>query len=283
MIALAILFLQTLWLSLFSVAFVQVLSGGYVKGAFYVHALFAYLWTTHVLKFILHTTIAGTISCWYFRINPQDRPLDVVMDSLKRCLTYYLGAICIGAFLIVPVELLAGPLHVLSTLPILSHLCHPLRVCTEKIYKHCNRYGFTHVITYGKDFRKASCDAWRSINDRGLGSIMAGDVSAMLLYPTLIGASCVTVIATLWMLTLRLDHLAPIIMLNFGVGVANLALVTEVVDAAITSVCACFAMAPSNLAETHPIIFHRFIRIAEFSIRDQSGGLQSVAQSSSRV
>ena len=62
------------------------------------------------------------------------------------------------------------------------------------------------------------------------------------------------------------------------VGFASVSLTTEVVDAVATAIMACFAEVfaqlyavadpsqdPVPLSETHPLIFHRFVRISEFS------------------
>lgn len=62
------------------------------------------------------------------------------------------------------------------------------------------------------------------------------------------------------------------------VGFASVSLTTEVVEAVATAIMACFAEVfaqlhavadpsqdPVPLSETHPLIFHRFVRISEFS------------------
>eukprot|EP00457_Paulinella_chromatophora_P006245 gb/GEZN01006263.1/.p1 GENE.gb/GEZN01006263.1/~~gb/GEZN01006263.1/.p1 ORF type:complete len:483 (-),score=44.41 gb/GEZN01006263.1/:66-1514(-) len=274
MVAGILLFIQTIWLCLFSLACVQMLTVGGLAGAFYTHALFAYLWTTYVLKFLVHSSIAGAVSHWYFRVNAADRPMDIALDCFKRSGTYYLGTICLGSFLVMPVELVAGPLYLLAGLNCrlspCSPLCKRIRGCTERIYQSCNRYAFTHVITYGKHFTVGSRDAWDNLSARGLDSIMAGNVSAILLFSAIWGGSLMGAISAIWAHHWGLENWVPMTVVSFGVGFASVALATEVVDAAITAVCACFAIAPSNLAETHPIIFHRFIRIAEFSVRENT-------------
>eukprot|EP00808_Paulinella_micropora_P027243 g16180.t1 len=151
MVAVVMLIVQTVWLSLFSLACVQVLAVGGLAITFFTHALLAYFWTTYVFKNLVHCSIAGTVSHWYFRVNPSDRPVNVALDCFKLSSTYYLGAICLGSFLVVPVEIFAGPLYLLTGLRVRGclcggALCKRLRKCTEAIYQKCNRYAFTHVI-----------------------------------------------------------------------------------------------------------------------------------------
>ncbi len=49
------------------------------------------------------------------------------------------------------------------------------------------------------------------------------------------------------------------------VAYSQMSLTAQLIEAAIASVLSCFAESPQRLRETHPILFHRFVRIAEFS------------------
>lgn len=191
-------------------------------------------------------------------------PLHSVYHSIKQSF----GSICLAALCIPPVKLLWGIMRPLSRVKqrSLTGLFERPYLWAETLYTYNNQYCFPKMIMYNMDFRSASGAVYRQFYERSVDSIVwYVKFSTLLFFPQIGGGCLLASITALWAKSAQVEHWYIISVTAFFVGYSTLALTTAVVGGVIHTVLACFAEFPQLLAETHPIIFHRFVRISEFS------------------
>jgi hypothetical protein len=66
----------------------------------YLYGLFAYLWVTLTLSYVVYWTMAGLVASWYFLNDTGYFPGCPVGHSLKRASTTSFGSACIAGFLL---------------------------------------------------------------------------------------------------------------------------------------------------------------------------------------
>jgi hypothetical protein len=146
-------------------------------------------------------------------------------------------------------------------------------------YSHFNKYAFTRIIVYGEPFVAASHATLRLFGARRVEAILLEDCTSVLL------SFCVTGVAAVCAsLAVMIDTIGGVSregllwIYAFVTAYTTASLAVEVVDAAITTLYACFAEQPDRLRDAHPLIFHRFVRISEFELLEQQRlALQRVA------
>jgi hypothetical protein len=111
-------------------------------------------------------------------------------------------------------------------------------------------------------FQRFCFSLYHQISD----SIISEDkLETILMFPA-IGAGCaIASIGGTLAYNSNMPHWAQLSAFLFWVGFVAVTVGCEVIDATSTTVFACFAEEPQRLSDTHPLIFHRFVRISEFS------------------
>eukprot|EP01006_Ploeotia_vitrea_P028424 TRINITY_DN61123_c0_g1_i1.p1 TRINITY_DN61123_c0_g1~~TRINITY_DN61123_c0_g1_i1.p1 ORF type:complete len:600 (-),score=286.35 TRINITY_DN61123_c0_g1_i1:97-1704(-) len=259
----AMLCIQTFWLLLFTIACVKSTQFEHF-GLFYLFLGFAFYWTTQVFKHILHTVVAGTISHWYFEVIPREHSRrHITLMCFKRAWTTSLGSICFGSLFIATTRLLHGTCRRLAS----WLCCANVARMTEVLYHTWSKFSFTHVVMYGKNFRRASKDTWAMFYRRGVDSIINEDIlDILLVFPAVGSGALVGTFSAVWAYAVGIQEYSYLAVVLFWVGFSSVALACEVIEACATTVFSCFAEEPQHLSDTHPLIFHRFVRISEFSL-----------------
>lgn len=275
-----VLCVQTLWSILFVVSCVQAFHLSHY-GTLYVYLFLVLCWTSQVFRQVIHCLTAGTVAHWYFRLatplptssssfsssssheEPSDaqHAWDVVWHVTKRVLRYHLGSVCFGALVVFPVSILWNLSTVMTR-------CLP-RLCAwiEALHDRFNAYGFTTMLMYGTGFSESSYRTMRAFKEHGIDAIGRSDrVGTLLLWPTL-GGSCfltsLAVIVCRWYDLADNWYLPAIVV--FWVTFYTLTSGTELMEACRTAIITCFSEEPRLLLDIHPLIYHRFVRLSEFS------------------
>jgi hypothetical protein len=65
--------------------------------------VFAYYWTSELIKAVAYTTAAGIYGTWYYCAT---KPAQAAMSSLKRSLTYSFGSLCFGSLILALLDII---------------------------------------------------------------------------------------------------------------------------------------------------------------------------------
>lgn len=77
-------------------------SSGAVTGLV-VLVVFAYYWSSELIKAVAYTSTAGVYGTWYYSAT---KPAHAAMSSLKRSLTYSFGSLCFGSLILAVLDII---------------------------------------------------------------------------------------------------------------------------------------------------------------------------------
>jgi hypothetical protein len=245
------------------------------SGAYWVFLALVLFWTSQFFKHVAHMVSAATVAYWYLKMDlasgNERAPRDLAAWGLRRALGANAGTVCYGSFFVAWVRALYVPLRAMATsgsTALRTLVGRPFRA-VEALHANLNKFGFTHVVVYGQQFRAASRESWSRFVACGVDQIIFDDkVESLLLFPCLGAGFAVASVAGVLMYMIGGEALSAnwvefsVIFFWFGFVVAGTAL--ETIEGGISAVFACFSEEPLNLAETHPLVFYRFLRISEF-------------------
>ncbi|KAG7400508.1 hypothetical protein PHYBOEH_005308 [Phytophthora boehmeriae] len=271
-----------------------------------VYLVFHFYWMSNVFKNILTIITSGTTMIWYYRnesseISPdirgdvsdhdvaaaagQDQPdasgdetsslsnMDrkVVLHYARCAMSSSFGSICIGSLLCPLAHIVWNALRwARRDESVLSRRFMSLRSeRAEHFIRTYHKYSFVHIAGYNKPYYVAAQDAWRLIEHHGVEAIVDDDLTSRIL---LLGGngwagsmSALTVSA----LAGGSNHVTFFTLAAFTLCYTTISLATQVITAVIKTLFVCFAENPGRLSQLHPLIYHRFVRLAELkSFRD---------------
>merc|ERR1711998_111332 len=133
----------------------------------------SFLFTSQVLKNMVHMTVSGAVATWYF-LHETGMPMNVTMTSFKRALTTSLGSVCLGSTLVGPCRTIVGAVDLArrSNNGLATFIASCVMGVLDKVVSYFNVYAFTQVAIYGKPFLKSGSDVWELISARGVDQIV---------------------------------------------------------------------------------------------------------------
>jgi len=142
----------------------------------------------------------------------------------------------------------------------------------EQLALYFNKYAFTQVAIYGKDFCTAGKDTWRLAKSRGIDAIInAGLIGNVLGMGTFFsGILCGGIAALATYLYLNGQNLAAqqnggfiaaSAILGLILGVSIFAIMTEVIESGVASTFVCLAEDPYALRRTQPEFFQKVAEV----------------------
>jgi hypothetical protein len=145
------------------------------------YALFSLLWINAFMIAFGQTSIAGAVGSWYFAKNEEKLRPTYVPWGVKTALTYHMGSIAFGSFIIALIQLLKYYLMYLQKqaekqhnklLSIIFGILAYAVWCMEKCAKFISKNAYIQIALCGKKFCSAAKDAFFLIF-RNAGRIMA--------------------------------------------------------------------------------------------------------------
>ncbi|EMC93522.1 hypothetical protein BAUCODRAFT_37210 [Baudoinia panamericana UAMH 10762] len=140
---------------------------------------FAMYWVSEWLKNTIHVTISGVYGAWYF--TPNNPPKGPTRGAARRALTYSFGSISLGSLLVAIINMLrqacsiaqqqeanSGNFAASCAFCILQCIIGLLDWAVQFI----NRYAFSYMALYGKNYIESAKDTWRLIKDRGIDALV---------------------------------------------------------------------------------------------------------------
>jgi len=188
----------------------------------------------------------------------------VVLHYLRGALSSSFGSICIGSLLCPLAHVVWNVLRwARRDESVLSKRIVYLRSdAAENFIRTYHKYSFVHVAGYGKPFYVAARDSWNLIEKRGVEAIVDDDLTSRLLllsgngWASIMCALCVPAFS-------NTKHVVFFAVASFTLCYTTLSIATQIMGAVIKTLFVCFAEHPSRLNQLHPLIYHRFARLAE--------------------
>lgn len=280
-LALGAVFATLLWLFVWSIAMSYTLHaralvlGGAAGGAQAAQAygaqgwcvfwlLLSFYWTAHVVKNVVHVTVAGTVGSWYF-LAPQLQG-DPTRRSLARALSTSFGSICLGSLVVSAIRALRLAASAASR----RAAPGPIRSCLlcalgflDVLVRFFNQYAFTHVALYGKHFTAASRDTWALLVRCGIDILAQKELTASVLLSGCVagGLANVLLLGSVARASFAGDahEWLPVACLVFAIGAGIQLLVSAVVESAVCALYVCYAEDPNALATVHPQLYASFV------------------------
>ncbi|KAG3106539.1 hypothetical protein PI124_g8889 [Phytophthora idaei] len=267
-----------------------------------IYLLFHFYWMSNVFKNIITIVASGTTMIWYYRnesteispdirenISDHDSPngdgndqaqqdsstdyLDrkVVLHYARCAMSSSFGSICIGSLLCPLAHLVWNALRwARRDESVLSRRFMSLRSeRVEHFIRTYHKYSFVHIAGYNKPYYVAAHDAWKLIEHHGVEAIVDDDLTSRILLLGGNGWAGVMSALTASALAGASSHATFFTLAAFTLCYTTISLATQVIAAVIKTLFVCFAENPGRLSQLHPLIYHRFVRLAELkSFRD---------------
>ncbi|CAH0493397.1 unnamed protein product [Peronospora farinosa] len=267
-----------------------------------IYLVFHFYWMSNVFKNIITIVASGTTMIWYYHNESTEISPDVVCENVAdhdtlsddttgetqeqngehldrkvvlhyvRCaLSSSFGSICIGSLLCPLAHVVWNALRwARRDESVLSQRFISLRSeRVEHFIRTYHKYSFVHIAGYNKPYYVAAHDAWKLIEHHGVEAIVDDDLTSRILL--LGGNGWAGVMSALTASALRgaSSHAIFFTLASFTLCYTTISLATQVTAAVIKTLFVCFAENPERLSQLHPLIYHRFVRLAELkSFRD---------------
>jgi hypothetical protein len=245
--------------------------------AILIFAIFVFYWTTQVVQNTVHVTIAGLFGTFYF-LGVSDEQGQVfvpvanpTLQSAKRAFTTSFGSICYGSLLIALIQTLRAIINMARASARESDniFCVVVLCCVEcfvamieELLEYFNKYAFTQVAIYGKNYCTAAKDTWELAKSRGLDAVINDNLIGNVLVLGSIFVGLIT--AVIGLLYVYMSDLpktdvwyVSIGVVAFFVGMAEFSVFATVVDSGVCTTFVCLAEDPVCLARTKPELYQR--------------------------
>jgi len=231
-------------------------------------------WISGIIRAILSIVTVGVCTNSILDANSSSQEVGELL--LKRSMAVSFGSLCAGSFRLNVAETIstlgwaldtASNLVKLSSGPNTFHERVKGRI--EKAFEYGTYYAWARVGLRGLSFASSSRATWHKISAQGMDFVLHGTyVEHILRY--LAWMNGVVLALFFAMLLVYKDH--PLISILAIMSVCNLGAraVFEPWLAAVSSIFICYAEYPDSISSSHPILYHRLVRISEIQAFDDN-------------
>jgi hypothetical protein len=193
------------------------------------------------------------------------------LQSTKRAFTTSFGSVCYGSLLIALIQTLRAIIRMArsSAEDADNVFCVVVLCCLEcfvamieELIEYFNKYAFTQVAIYGKDYCTAAKDTWELAKSRGLDAVINDDLIGNVLvlgsiFVGLITGAIGVVYVNMSTLPKTDVWYVGIGLISFFIGMAEFAVFATVIDSGVCTTFVCLAEDPVCLARTKPELYQR--------------------------
>jgi len=262
-VALAGAAVQLVWLGLWTVA-VGCTSERPNQAVVLVLLVLSFLWTSQLIKAVLHTTVAGTVASWYF-LHPNV-PRNPTSRALRRALTTSFGSLCFGSLVAATLSTLRSVANTGSNRCTgrLQALCMCCLGFLDVLTRFFNEFAYTQVAIYGKNFTRASRDTWTLlVHHSGVDALVQRDlISAALTLGSLLSGLTTALVSGTWAHAMLGDEQPQwwqAEVAGFLIGYGSTMLVSSVIQSGTNALYVCYAEDPAHLAAIDQPLYALFI------------------------
>merc|ERR1719410_459466 len=237
--------------------------------------LVPYFWTLQVVMNVVHVTVAGVVSTWWFFPDQANSCCSVaILGSFIRTLTTSFGSICLGSLIVAIIQALRALADAARQNDdggsVLVCLADCILACIQGIVEYFNKWAFIYVGVYGYSYCEAGKNVMKLFEDRGWDVIIADDLvgNTILLMSFVIGlvtgaVGYILSITTDWFnefenqtqTTGTAEYGAFLI--GFIIGLMLSLIMLTAVASGVNTVIVCFADAPAEFQTNHPELSNR--------------------------
>ncbi|KAI7870122.1 plasma-membrane choline transporter-domain-containing protein [Spinellus fusiger] len=232
-----------------------------------VFLVFSFYWTTQVITYVTHVTLAGLFATVYFVNDAIRHP---ILGSAKRALTTSFGSICFGGLLMA----IVNSIHFFISMargnvdsPIAGFILCILECivgCIEGILEWFNYYAFSGVAIYGQAFVPSAKRTWALIKNRGIEAIINDNLIGNVLF---MGVILVGILSSLFgFIYLEIakpaynttgNMTAVVVLVCFLTGASMFSSIATVISSGVATVFVCLAEDPEALRRSQPMLFEK--------------------------
>lgn len=141
--------------------------------------IFAYYWTSELIKAIAYTSVSGIFGVWYYNQGPD--PRHVAMSSLRRCLTYSFGSLCFGSLILAILDIIRAIVYQVQQQQAqegdmigfaIACVAGCIIGCIDWLITFFNRLAYTNIALYGNSFLTASKETWQLVKQKGIDALI---------------------------------------------------------------------------------------------------------------
>ena len=235
--------------------------------------LVSLFWTSQVITNVVHVTVAGTTSYWYFCYDCL--PKNPTARSLSRTLTVSLGSISMGSLLTSIIKTIRVVLEGLRRSnngePSFTVIMAGVTLkWIECIARYFNSYAFTYIAIYGKNFTTSSRKTWDLLQKCGLDAIINDDIiGGTIMLSAFLVASMTGFLGAAWAVSIGIKNWfwgvgLPCSLLGYILGVITF----NVVESAVLSIYVCFAEDPDALYYNERDLYEKLTDAQEMGVLD---------------
>jgi len=224
-----------------------------------------------------HVTAAGTVATWW--LVPQAP--NPTLGALKRACTTSFGSICFGSLIVAILQAMRAMLrqarrqaHGSANLAAQCCLCFAecFLSAIERAIAFMNKYAYTQIAIYGKDFISASRDTWKLFVERNFDLLINDDLSGMVLgLGSFLGGLAACAVGTLvaWAISSSDGSYMVLGVISFLMGMLMTSLVMSVISSAVATTYVLWAQCPGELSQTRPQEFQAIREAAKMRFPDR--------------
>lgn len=222
--------------------------------------IFSLYFTSQVINNVVHVTISGVFSTFYFcgRVEPTTKKIVVdaknpTYKSFKRSLSSSLGSICFGSLIISLMKILSIFVFILRRL--FSRIKF-----IKKIYgvlESLNIYGLIEVAIYGKAYCEAARDTWKVCKPHGINVLISNNIvgKVFTVMGITVGILSDLVTISIGIFALKISSSYVLVFygtLSFITGLMIFLAMCQVVNAGINTTFVCICEDPEAIRYTKP-------------------------------
>ena len=221
--------------------------------------LLSFYWTWHVVRNVVHTTLAGTVGTWWFLPHEASGCCSQgLRDSLSRSLTYSFGSICLGSLIVAVIEVLKTILQSAARNRrggVVRMIAQCLLGCIERIVEYFNKWAFIYVGLYGYSYVEAGKNVITLFRQRGWTTIISDSlINRMLGMMCLCIALFNALAAVIWTIGSPGSTMMLSAIFSFFMGLMMSSMTFGVLVSAVDSIIVLYAEAPAEFKDNHPAL-----------------------------
>ncbi|KAL0266760.1 UNVERIFIED_CONTAM: hypothetical protein PYX00_009211 [Menopon gallinae] len=152
--------------------------------------LLGLFWFSQFVIGCQHMIVAGAVSKWFFTRNKDDLGVPICRSACNL-VTYHLGTVALGSFLIAIVQLIRSILATVQKtlrgtknkcLESVASGCQCCLYCFEKILKYLSRNAYIETAMYGMPFCRAGQQAFKQLTNNALRVAAINSVGDFVLF-----------------------------------------------------------------------------------------------------
>ena len=242
-------------------------------------------WTLQTIKYIGHTTTAGTVASWW--LMPQ--VTSPTKASFVRASTTSIGSICFAALLVAIIETVRALLQQArnNARSCATELADCLLQSMDRALRWFNAYALCLVAIYGTPFLESAKRTGQLFQGQLFTALINDDLSGLVLFcGSFLAGTIAAIVGALWAHGKHENGAVVMAILAFLVGFLVATLAMSVVKSAVSTTFVCWAMDPSALSHNRPAEFSAIVNAGRNKyqgIEQYAGGAEGAQQPQQQI